>query len=807
MEDLSLRAAFHRALDPLAPPAPWLAEAVKQDLRRRRQAQAEAAGRPRTRWSLTPVMPRLTAALLILALILAGMAAFAALNVYLHHGIPALGPKHAARVCLPIDGFVAPDGSRWQGGQPPKVRGFLSGSQAECVIDSSHAWVTETASGAPSATIAVISTANAGKSWSVSEQLPTASPNPSALLDFADENHGWLFTDSGVSTVPNFQRTVYATTDGGLHWTKVASGAGGDGTPLGTTGHACTATGLVMSTAGRGWITWSCIDRGIASSTAVPPVAQTTDGGRTWTAVALPLAEPGAGATCGAQPGAISGLNGVIPFVCTGLEQRAGVYRTVDAGETWAAGDLPFFTRTGVEFADGLNGYLVRSRRIPGSGDTSALFATKDGGKTWAQVATSMFPGRDIAAFGFFDAATGYAVVQQALWFTFDAGRTWTVAPPLRSVGYTLCSQPAPAVAANAPLTAPRMFGTSVGWDAGARRTSDAGAHWSSVSPPFVKLAAAGYGESFLDGDDAWAVESVGSSIACADHVFVYRTTDGGQSWSRVASVNVPVSDAARDWTPAVQFVDRQHGWLFASTGALYRSDDGGVHWTSVSTAVGVNNTGCAAGPGVYFSSASTGWMPLQCPFDGNNNPGPYRVVVTRDGGLTWSVQTITSAITTYSSVLPTFTDSQHGVIWDPGTMLLAVTSDGGRSWAVRTPPISGYPCVGKGGTSMTCSNDSIAGVSFINPNQGWALIGTFSAPNGKGGPYYMTYRLERTTNAGRTWYVQTRFPTRPAPDGAVTLQFVDANDAFWMDGSRWYQTRDGGRTWTLVFTAVVPQT
>lgn len=806
MEDLSLRTAFHRALDPLAPPAPWLADAVKRDLRNRREAQAAAPRRPQLRWSLAPAMPRLTAALLILALILAGMAAFAALNVYLHHGIPALGPKHAARVCLPIDGFIAPDGSRWRGGEPPKVKGSIGGPQAECVLDGSRAWVTEITSGAPAPNIAVMSTSDGGKSWTEGEQIPIAGPNISVLLDFADEQHGWLFTDTGVSEIPNFQRSVYATTDGGLRWTKVASATAADHSALGVTGNQCDATGLVMSTAGRGWITWNCIGRGVVSSIAVPPVTMTTDSGRTWTAVAFPLASPGQGGTCGAQPGAISGLNAVIPFVCNGLEQHAGVYRTADGGETWTAGDLPFFTQTGVVFADGLNGYVVRSRRSGAPNDASTLFATTDAGKTWKPVATSMFPGRDIGAYGFFDAAAGYAVVQQNVWFTHDAGRTWSVAPPLRSVGYTICSQPAQAVAADAPLTAPVMFGTSAGWDASARHTADAGAHWAAATPPFVKLAA-GYSETFLDGNVAWAAESVGSSTACADHVFVYRTTDGGQSWSRTASVGVPVADPAQMWTPSIQFVDPQHGWLFASTGALFRTEDGGVTWKAVSTTAGVTTTGCTTAPGIYFSSPTTGWLPLQCPFDGNNNPGPYRVVVTRDGGVAWSAQVIAPSVLTYTSVTPTFTDAQYGTIWDPAVMMLAVTSDGGRTWAVRTPPISGYPCTGKGGITTMCSNDAVSGVSFINGAQGWALVGTFSAPNGKGGPYYMTYRVERTTNGGRTWSVLTRLPTRAAPDGPVTLEFVDANDGFWMDGSHWYRTRDGGRTWTLVFTAVVPQT
>lgn len=815
MEDLSLRAAFHRALDPVAPPAPWLPETVMSDLRNRRLALASTAQKRRgieRRWTVSPRVLRFAAVAVILAMIVASLAAFAALNLYLHRNIPVRLPNRVSRACPSFATYVSPTGARWQGKQPPKVNGWQAGDQAECVADPTHAWTTETSEAAAGPVIVVMSTRDGGQSWTQGQALPAATSNVRAWLDFSDGVHGWLLLDALT------QRTLFSSSDGGIRWTQMTSANNTQLAALSTIASYCPETGLVMTPSGTGWVTFDVCRAG-----AGPVVASTTDGGRTWVQASLPrVATFGAQENCSAAPPVISGTHVALPFACFQSDRLAGVFRSSDGGQTWTLGQLPFFANGGVVFADGLNGFVLQPRQSQTATSGSALYRTADGGKTWTVVIRNLFSGHDIQDYGFTDSRNGYAVVAYgvgprtlaqrltadftgtATWFTHDGGLTWTVAPPLRSVRQTLCSTPnAPPSPGNA-LNAPVMFGTATGWDAGARHTTDGGAHWTTDALPPPPLQTAGYGEDFLDANDAWAAIAAGSSEFCADHVVVFKTSDGGQNWQHIAWVDAPPKDPSQDLVTSVFFKDRQNGWLYTSTDGVFRTSDGGADWTAISPAPTVPIAGCSAGPGIYFAGATNGWLQIQCA--NAVNPGPYRLLVTRDGGVTWAVQTIASNASVLSSVLPIFTDSRHGYVWDPAVGLLEATSDGGVTWSLRTPPISGYPCLAKGGVQGFCSNESVAAVTFLNSSVGWAVIGAFSFPQGKGGPIDVANRFVRTTNGGRSWSVISRLPTAVAPDnGSSTLQFVDANDGFWLWGDRWYRTRDGGRSWTLAFTGAFP--
>ena len=75
MEDLSLRADFHRALDAVAPPAPWLAGVVRDGLRERRKTvrktRAGIRPLPRPTW-LLPAVAALLAIAVVIALVASG---------------------------------------------------------------------------------------------------------------------------------------------------------------------------------------------------------------------------------------------------------------------------------------------------------------------------------------------------------------------------------------------------------------------------------------------------------------------------------------------------------------------------------------------------------------------------------------------------------------------------------------------------------------------------------------------------------------------------------------------------------------
>jgi photosystem II stability/assembly factor-like uncharacterized protein len=353
-----------------------------------------------------------------------------------------------------------------------------------------------------------------------------------------------------------------------------------------------------------------------------------------------------------------------------------------------------------------------------------------------------------------------------------------------------------------------KMVSATTGWASGPSRTTDGGSHWSNAGPPVLTDRASGHSEFFLDGTHAWVAQAEGSLTACADQVAVFGTADGGRTWQQGQSIGSPLPDhnalQAGTWSPFLTFLDAQRGWLYirvnpncglmgcavAAPGSLYRTSDGGLHWTLVSSSAGLINSDCRSASAVYFSSTTTGW--LECAFGS--------VLVTHDGGATWALQVVVQENCCQNS-LPIFFDESHGMYFDSSAQLLLMTSDGGAVWSPRgLPKLSSYACAGKYGPT-TCSDETVAAVSFMNANEGWAAISKAS-----GDATQFALRIEHTRDGGQTWASLTgQLPPTPGSTDlrTATLSFVDATDGFWWipasqtSAPVFLRTTDGGRTWT----------
>ncbi len=305
------------------------------------------------------------------------------------------------------------------------------------------------------------------------------------------------------------------------------------------------------------------------------------------------------------------------------------------------------------------------------------------------------------------------------------------------------------------------MIDATTGWaltNTSVLYTTNGWSTWKDVTPHKAALVAGGY---FLSGEEAWIAESGQQPGAIVSH-----TADGGQTWqSATLSANVPV-DRAR-----MSFINSQDGWIEGETGGatgndfemIFRTTDGGKSWTAVSrTTYGSQSNIPATFPftghktGLTFINASTGWATgpwLYITHDGGATwqsqtlltapdqvfapptfftahdgilPGGSQLFVTHDGGTTWQSTSSLPA----SSSLVTFIDMQHGwVAIDNGTMLYR-TSDGGAHWAKITPAIA---------ASIT----SVVQLNFVSTGVGWALGYTSEPPN---------TLLFRTTDGGQTW-------------------------------------------------------
>lgn len=295
-------------------------------------------------------------------------------------------------------------------------------------------------------------------------------------------------------------------------------------------------------------------------------------------------------------------------------------------------------------------------------------------------------------------------------------------------------------------------------------RTTDGGRTWSDVTPgdPLAPPTTAGPRVVYVP-------------VRVHGRIVVERSSDGGASWRASA----PIRDHSPAGPAQVLRVDDRHLFLALGEGAaagssaqsLWRSSDGAQTWRFVSRTgsptvprrPGVLPFGCDK-TGVGFATPTRGWASAACA------GGPAFLYRTDDGGRTWRPLRLAGLSRCNCNVSPPVfanaRDGAFGVSGYPqtgGRPVLRVywTSDGGAHWRVTLPPAGrvGIPQIVGGRTA-------------------WVTRGK---------------RLLRTTDAGRHWRV-TALPF----DGV--LDPIGATTAFALVGQHTlWRTADGGRSWRRV--------
>ena len=410
-------------------------------------------------------------------------------------------------------------------------------------------------------------------------------------------------------TAPASSPTSPATAEPQVISTPTVPVALPDGKPMArlSAGQPVTVTAIHMVDANTGWAVAQ------VATDLDSRILQTADGAKTWRDVTPP--EPASVP----DPNQMVGKSAVAFFrdaqeawVAFGYPPGAPLptgaiitWVTHDGGKSWtpsaplATDTLEQYWPSDMVFVDEQSGWLLVHAGAGMSHDYVALYATQDGGATWAEVVDpmalpdsgSLSMSCQKTGIAFADAKNGwvsgdcFGVVPGSpyLYQTADGGHTWQfykLTPPadvpnLFTDENTACGTGTPIFVspADGMLTMScQSYKTNQGrgW---LYVTADSGKTWTPRPLP------APYGTlQFLDANVGWWVGGASTDPTIVRQLF--GTQDGGKSWAAAKTLN---------WGGQVDFVDAKAGWAVAKSDqavALVYTQDGGQKWSLIAPQV-----------------------------------------------------------------------------------------------------------------------------------------------------------------------------------------------------------------------------
>jgi photosystem II stability/assembly factor-like uncharacterized protein len=303
-------------------------------------------------------------------------------------------------------------------------------------------------------------------------------------------------------------------------------------------------------------------------------------------------------------------------------------------------------------------------------------------------------------------ALVGYAIHNDGLLKTTDAGEIWTPVNTLNPPG---------------PIHALHFTSSTVGWIGGGNsgapfifRTENGGASWTATTiPGTIRGAITGISFPLGNSTIGYAITDRYQSGQINENGVVLRTTNGGASWAETSSAPIGfiAGSAVHAYSTTSVYV--------SSGGALYRTTNSGSAWTTVFNLGGAypihsihmpgtqrgfvggmqgllrrSNLANAATPswtspavfthgqvvGVHFINENTGWAVANGVGAGFSGSFIYR---TDDGGLTWREDYASDALRL---------EAVHGIGID-GTSAYAVGFNGALlKYEPFEQPASGVP-------------------------------------------------------------------------------------------------------------------
>ncbi|TAE26762.1 MAG: choice-of-anchor D domain-containing protein [Candidatus Kapaibacterium sp.] len=472
------------------------------------------------------------------------------------------------------------------------------------------------------------------------------------------------------------------------------------------------------------------------------------------------------------------------PQLGCAVGEKGNIVVTRDGGVTWQpkqSGLLGEFYD--VFFLNTQRGWALIDRGRGG------LATTRDGGNTWTTISQNAI-GDNLF---FLDEQNGWiATGGNAVSVTKDGGATWM-------------RQELPT---NNAISDVVFLTPQLGWACGSDgifRTNNGGTTWTQQLESDNSL----YQIQFVSQQRGWARGAEGQ---------IFATNNGGILWTQQRlSTQEPILDVEY-----IQFFNDNTGIAADENFVFWRTSNGGTSWTKISELVSEGFL-----QDVFFLNENQGWAITTGISQEDDLYGYFSIIwQTSDGGRTWRQLRSDNVSGIYGLAV---NDAQNLIF--SGDYVMGGSSNGGANWDVgyvqpdtaiapRTAQLYYYLSSPRKGLAYTCGDysrvgktedggktwqalslteprrsDSLLGIHFINEQTGW-IVGLKHGFGSDAGPNV----IYKTTNAGRTWTLQTpRTGVVGTPDVALNGVFFINDQIGWVvgEGGVILKTTNGGSIWT----------